>query len=163
ALRSAVARRFGLFTGHISRFIVISEFAREWIVRDAGVSAERVDVNPCAINLPGAPVEDPSRGGYVAFAGRLVEEKGVDNLLEACRTANLPVRVSTRAAESYAAPAGVDVSFDVSATREALSAFYRGARVLAVPSIWWETFGIVAAEASSHGVPVVASRIGALS
>ena len=43
-----------------------------------------------------------------------------------------------------------------------LADFYRGARVLAVPSTWFETFGIVPAEAMSHGVPVVASRIEAL-
>jgi glycosyltransferase involved in cell wall biosynthesis len=34
--------------------------------------------------------------------------------------------------------------------------------MLAVPSTWPETFGIVAAEAMGHGIPVVASRIGAL-
>jgi len=42
-------------------------------------------------------------------------------------------------------------------------AFYRGARMLAAPSLWREAFGIVAAEAMSHGVPVIASRIGGLS
>ena len=47
--------------------------------------------------------------------------------------------------------------------RDDLAAFYRGARMLVFPSIWFETFGIVGAEAMSHGVPVVASRIGALS
>ena len=48
------------------------------------------------------------------------------------------------------------------ATSEDLAKFYRGARLLVVPSTWSETFGIVAAEAMSHGVPVVATRLGAL-
>ena len=43
-----------------------------------------------------------------------------------------------------------------------LEEFYRGARMVVVPSIWCETFGLVAAEAMSHGVPVVATRLGAL-
>ncbi|MGH9786943.1 MAG: glycosyltransferase, partial [Terriglobia bacterium] len=30
-------------------------------------------------------------------------------------------------------------------------------------SMWFETFGLVGAEAMSHGIPVVAARIGALS
>jgi glycosyltransferase involved in cell wall biosynthesis len=34
--------------------------------------------------------------------------------------------------------------------------------VIVVPSIWPEAFGIVTAEAMSHGIPVVASRLGAL-
>jgi len=34
--------------------------------------------------------------------------------------------------------------------------------VLVVPSVWHETFGMVAIEALSSGTPVVASRIGAL-
>lgn len=37
-----------------------------------------------------------------------------------------------------------------------------GARAVAVPSIWYETFSRVMVEAYSAGVPVVASRIGAL-
>ena len=45
---------------------------------------------------------------------------------------------------------------------EALTAFYRGARALVVPSLWFETFALVAAEAMAQGVPVIASRIGAL-
>jgi len=44
----------------------------------------------------------------------------------------------------------------------ALSDFYREARMLVVPSTWFETFGIVAGEAMNHRLPVVASDIGAL-
>jgi glycosyltransferase involved in cell wall biosynthesis len=43
-----------------------------------------------------------------------------------------------------------------------LESFYRGARFLVVPSLWFETFGLVVGEAMSHGIPVIASRIGAL-
>ena len=43
-----------------------------------------------------------------------------------------------------------------------LDSFYREARFLVVPSVWFETFGLVAAEAMAHGLPVIASRIGGL-
>ncbi len=40
--------------------------------------------------------------------------------------------------------------------------FLRSIDVLVVPSIWGEPFGLVAAEACAHGVPVIASRMGGL-
>jgi glycosyltransferase involved in cell wall biosynthesis len=43
-----------------------------------------------------------------------------------------------------------------------LAEFYRNARFLVVPSLWEETFSVVSAEAMSHGVPVLAARIGAI-
>lgn len=36
------------------------------------------------------------------------------------------------------------------------------ARFLVVPSVWYETFGLVVAEAFAKGTPVIASRLGAL-
>jgi glycosyltransferase involved in cell wall biosynthesis len=43
-----------------------------------------------------------------------------------------------------------------------LDALYRNAVALLVPSLCYETFGLTAAEAMSHGTPVIARRIGAL-
>lgn len=40
--------------------------------------------------------------------------------------------------------------------------FYRVSRVILMPSLWWETFGRVAAEAMANGIPVLASDRGAL-
>jgi glycosyltransferase involved in cell wall biosynthesis len=51
----------------------------------------------------------------------------------------------------------------VTRSREDLDAFFRGARMFVLPSIWFEAFGLVAAEAMGHGLPVVASSIGAVS
>ena len=41
-------------------------------------------------------------------------------------------------------------------------ALMRGARCVVFPSEWYETFGRVTAEAYAAGVPVVASRLGAM-
>ena len=40
--------------------------------------------------------------------------------------------------------------------------FYQVSRLLLVPSLWWESFGRVAAEALINGVPVLASSRGGL-
>jgi glycosyltransferase involved in cell wall biosynthesis len=43
-----------------------------------------------------------------------------------------------------------------------MAAFYQGARFLVVPSMWFEGCPLVVSEAMSHGLPVIASRIGGL-
>ena len=55
-----------------------------------------------------------------------------------------------------------NVEFLGALSRADVDALYRGARFLVVPSLWFETFGLVAAEAMSHGIPVIASNMGAL-
>jgi glycosyltransferase involved in cell wall biosynthesis len=40
--------------------------------------------------------------------------------------------------------------------------FLRHARLLIMPSTWYESFGMVLIEAYAHGVPVLATRIGAI-
>ena len=118
---------------------------------------------PCVIEIPDVAA-DPAEGRYVGFAGRFVPEKGVEVLLEAIRLCGLPLRLAGDAPTHPACglfrpPRGVRHDAEQGAARRTP---IRGARVLAVPSTWFETFGIVPAEAMSHGVPVVASRIGAL-
>jgi glycosyltransferase involved in cell wall biosynthesis len=161
ALRNALARKFALFTKHVDHFIVQTEFGRDWLSRELGVGTERITVNPCAIAAP-ASSADPAQGAYIGFAGRFVPEKGVEYLIDAARRTGLPVRLAGNASSHPAIRPGDPVECVSTPSREDLDCFYRNARMLVVPSIWYETFGLVAAEAMSHGIPVVASRIGAL-
>lgn len=160
-LRNASARAFGLFRRHVSQFIVLTDFSRRWLRDEVGIEDARITVNACSIPLP-ATAADPAAGGYIAYAGRFVEEKGVELLIEAARRTGLPVKLAGNAPTHPALRAGDPVECVLTRSPEELAAFYRGARMLVVPSIWYETFGIVAAEAMSHGIPVIASRFGAL-
>ena len=163
ALRGQVTRTLGLFTRNITLYLAISSFLKTRLVA-AGLSDDRVVVVPNMISIPD-PVADAAQGGYGAFAGRASEEKGIPILLEAARKhPNIPVRIAGHGPLlgelQRAAPA--NVSFPGMMSPEALDAFYRGARFLVVPSVWYETFGLVAVEAMSRGIPVIASRIGGL-
>lgn len=162
ALRNASARRFGLYDRNVDRFVAISDFQRDFMVEKQGIEPARVAVNYCAISLPPHSVADPALGTYVGFAGRFVPEKGVEVMVQACRLAGLPMRFAGNAPDHPAVAPEDNASFVLTRSAAELADFYRGARVIVVPSIWSETFGIVAAEAMSHGVPVVASRLGAL-
>jgi glycosyltransferase involved in cell wall biosynthesis len=160
-LRNVVARKFRLFHDHISQFLVPTEFSRQWLMRDAGVPPERITIQPCAIALPANAV-DPARGGYVAYAGRFSPEKGAEVLIAAARLSGLPVRLAGRAESHPAIRPGDNIQCVPQSQAQGLDEFYRGARMLVVPSLWEETFSVVAAEAMSHGLPVIAARIGAL-
>jgi glycosyltransferase involved in cell wall biosynthesis len=162
ALRNASARRFGLFEGHVARFLPVSRHLGDFLERHSGIEPSRIAVVPPPVRVPSTPVEDPSRGAYVAYAGRFAPEKGIAVLVEACRHAGLPMRFAGDAPAHAAVREDDDAAFVMTRSAEELAQFYRGARVVVMPSTWSETFGVVAAEAMSHGVPVVVSRIGAL-
>ncbi len=100
------------------------------------------------------------------FLGRLVPEKGVGLLLEACR--RLPaqgwrLRIAGRAPAGtpgfQAEAAGLPVEF-LGFTDPA--AFLDTIDVLVVPSIWEEPFGLTVVEAYAQGVPVIGADRGAI-
>ena len=55
-----------------------------------------------------------------------------------------------------------NVTFAGWLNRAQLVGFYRNARFSVAPSVCFETFGLVGAEAMSYGLPVIASKIGGL-
>jgi glycosyltransferase involved in cell wall biosynthesis len=86
----------------------------------------------------------------------------VDLYLEACRLANIPAEVwgdgPTMPQLKSAWPAGNFVGW---AQPGALRARLERAVALVVPSLWYETYGMVVAEAAAAGVAVIVSDNGA--
>ncbi|MCS7313281.1 MAG: glycosyltransferase family 4 protein [Acidobacteria bacterium] len=114
--------------------------------------------------------DGPGRDGLVAFAGRLVAEKGVDLLLqaltrvpEACLeiAGDGPMRGPW---EALARELGLEsrVRFLGSLPLDGIAELYARSAVVGVPSTWDEPFGYAAAEAMAMGRPVVATPRGAL-
>lgn len=160
ALRHHIATSRNLYA-QVDRFLVLTEFSRDWLAHRAGIAPDRIDINPCVISAAPDPA-DPAGGSYIGFAGRFVPEKGLPLLLEAARLADVPVRVAGPPGSDPAPLRAMGIDVTITDGPGSLAAFYRGARALCVPSLWFETFAIVAAEAMAQGVPVVAARIGAL-
>jgi glycosyltransferase involved in cell wall biosynthesis len=112
-----------------------------------------------------ADVPPGSRGRYALVASRLSPEKGVDVAIDACRIARIDLVVAGEGPELEALRArarGASVEFVGRVGDEALARLRERASVALAPSRSAETFGLAAAEALAAGVPVVASRVGAL-
>jgi glycosyltransferase involved in cell wall biosynthesis len=115
--------------------------------------------------LAGAADPGASAGSYALVVARLSPEKGVDVAIDACRIADIPLVVAgdgpERAALSRRAGDGA-VRFVGHADDARLAQLRAGAAIALAPSRSGETFGLAAAEAMAAGLPVAASRAGAL-
>jgi glycosyltransferase involved in cell wall biosynthesis len=161
AIYNAMVRKFELVTGFVDQYITPSDFTGRWAVEHAGVPAQRMNtVNP-AVALPHSAA-DAGAGQYIGYAGRFVPEKGVHVLLRAARQAGLPVKLSRSVShiDPVELPPGTEVV--VTHNPEELDAFYRAARMLVLPSLWFDSFPTVGEEAMGRGIPLVGSRIGGL-
>ena len=104
---------------------------------------------------------------YFLFVGRLEKLKGVQDLIRvfaSYREAELLIVGNGNYASSLRAQAQElkHVRFLGSVHSSEITELYRGAIAVLVPSLCYETFGLIAAEAFAHGTPVIARRIGAL-
>ncbi len=115
----------------------------------------------------------PGRGFVVGYVGRLVEEKGVDLLLEAMaglgsmwRAYVLGSGPAREALQNQARRLGLAdrVSFDAPIPSSQMPAYYNQLDVIVLPSRtrpnWKEQFGRVLVEAMACGTPVVGSNSG---
>jgi len=138
-----------------------------------GGHAERADAEVIPNGVNPGEFDRGEQGGYVLAAGRLVEQKGLDTLLQAYAAASGdlggrrlviagdgPERAGL---EKLAESLGLNgsVSFLGSVGRDRLAELLRGADLFAFPSRY-EAFGVALLEAMAAGVPIVAARAGGI-
>lgn len=141
------------------RLVVLSAYMKRELVA-AGLGGEQVSVVPPFVHGLD-PRAEPDGPPCVLFVGRLTAAKGVRDAFEAWRLSgiDLPLVIAgTGPLRAELEQAGVEVLGWVG--HERLSALYRRARALLMPSRWQEPFGIAGLEAASLGVPVVAWESG---
>lgn len=161
---NAVHRALGTWTRKVSAFIALTEFAKTQFV-DGGLPAELMHVRSNYVDDPEATAIDVTRPDAPAvYVGRISEEKGIRTLLEAWRNMKVPLEVYgdgplLQEARKYAPPC---VRLHGQVSREKVSQAMREAAFLVMPSVCYEGFPLSVLEAFSFGLPVVASRLGAL-
>jgi glycogen(starch) synthase len=154
--------------------VLVNSLSVDAELADRGSVAAPVTVVPNGVDLDRFPAATmPPRPGRIAFAGRLVPQKGADVLLRAFGAllrrfpdAELVLAgdgVQRLYLERLARFLGVSrsVSFLGWQSPDELAEHYRSAAVAAVPSLY-EPFGLVALEAMATGRPVVVSQVGGL-
>lgn len=149
----------GTYQRCIDRFIALSEFSRDKFV-EGGLPRVKMAVKPNFVDIPKASPIVRSGG---LFAGRISPEKGTRVLAEAVACRNGP------AIDVVGAGADASLLKEVPRLRllgleqpEALYLRMQRAAYLVVPSIVYEHFPRIVVEAFACGLPVIASRIGAL-
>lgn len=154
-------RMMGTYRTCVDRFVATTEFSKRKF-EQMGLPASRIDVKPNFVDVPPVPAVADTRSGFL-FVGRLAPEKGIDVLLgaiERVEGAHLTVigdgplraRVEGHPQVRYLGWQGKDV----------VTAEMHKATALVVPSVWFETFGLVIVEAFACGLPVVASDLGSM-
>jgi glycosyltransferase involved in cell wall biosynthesis len=116
-----------------------------------------------------APRPDP---GYLAFLGRLTENKGVHLAIDVARQLGRPLRIAGNVPdepgdrqffETRVRPQlGDGIEWIGAVDDEAKVPFLQNAAALLVPIQWDEPFGLVVAEALACGAPVVAMHRGSM-
>jgi glycosyltransferase involved in cell wall biosynthesis len=163
-------------SGKIDLFVAPSEFLRRQYIRQSfpgsriatiehGLDRTRLaDASGCLLPLP-------ATRPHFGYIGSIASHKGVHVLVEAFNRLPADAALTLYGSES-GFPEYADrvrgmvrhphVRFAGPLDHRCIGTALRQLDYLVMPSIWYETYGLVIHEAFAAGVPVVASRLGAL-
>ena len=161
----AAHRVLGTWRHKVDVYIAPTEFARRTHIR-GGLPADRIVVKPHFVHPD--PGWGHGAGGYALFAGRLSTGKGVDALLAAWDRLDPgrrpPLKIAgdgpLAAVVAEAARRNPAVEWLGAQTPSRVVALMQDAAALIFPSLFYETFGLVIAEAFAAGLPVIAASGG---
>lgn len=163
----AVNRFLNTWTEKVNIYVALTEFARRKFV-EGGLPADRVLVKPNFVHPD--PGVSSGQGDYAIYLGRLSPEKGITTLLAAWERLgkSVPLRIVGDGALRPAIDAFVErmesgnILFLGHLAHEEAVAVLKLARCMVFPSQCYEGFPMTIAEAFACGVPVIASRLGAM-
>lgn len=153
--RHLVQARAGGLPGEAAHVIAISE-ASARCLRPLLPGDCRVHVVPNFSEVPRGVPAEVARNGDIVYVGRLSAEKGPLLLAESLRRLGQP-GVFVGDGELADAVRGHAPGLEVTGWLDpaAVRAHLRRARMLVLPSLWFETQGLVVAEAAAAGVPAI--------
>ena len=156
---------FNLFIGRsvemAYRIAAVSKTIAAETIRGFAVSPAKIEIVPNGVDEFFSP-GDGGEGDYILFVGTLEPRKGLSDLIAAWSSLPTRPRLVLCGAPGWRTRIGVaGVEYAGFVSKERLRELYRGALLFVYPSRY-EGFGIPPLEAMACGVPVIATRTGAI-
>ncbi|MEZ5692238.1 MAG: glycosyltransferase [Rickettsiales bacterium] len=159
-VRGFIQKNIGGFPKNVKNYITLSNNSASLLKPYLPSNANYYSLeNP--IDIPKKPPVDVTQNKSVVAVGRLDAEKGIEILLEAAKKAGISLTLVgdgelKKLAEPYD---NCHLTGWVSPAR--VIEELEKARCLVFPSLWYETYGLVVAEAMAKGIPAIVSDISA--
>ena len=160
--------------------LCVSDFVRDRFLDGLGSDAARGKLQVLRNAIPRTLAAPPAKEPLILFVGRIIEEKGVHDLVSALETV-LPRHPGWRAeiigssrTQRRAGPSAYEAAIRQRCARlggrvrclghlanDEVMAHYRRAAIVALPSVWPEPLTRTAAEGLAHGWPCSPTRMAA--
>ena len=166
AAMTAIHRLLATWNRKIDYFIALTEFARQKFI-EGGLPADKLRVKPNFIHPD--PGSKQGKGAFALFVGRFSPEKGMETMLRAwALVKNIPLQLAGDGPQRiYIQKIMLDqgltnIVIKGQMPKDHVLSLIKSAQFLVFPSLWYEGFPLAIAEAFACGLPVIASRLGAL-
>jgi len=150
---------------YIDRFIFVSKFAESKHIEFDKRFAAKADHLYNFTFLTQMTKQD-KREKYLLYYGRLVREKGILTLLEACKTLRVQLKIAgtgpLEKVVSQVSSQYSNIQYLGYTSGEELTRLIQDSYFVVVPSEWYENNPMTVIEAYAEGVPVIAARIGGI-
>lgn len=161
ALRNMFARKRRMYIDNVDCFACITNFQRRKLIQ-AGYDAKKIVVIPNFVDVVSDP--DFCLGSYIAYSGRLSQEKGVDLILEvAKRHPEIPFKFAGDLLNNdflLKTHVPSNCEFVGYLSGDKLSNFYKNALFFVMGSKCYEGFSMAILEAAKYGKCMIAPNHG---
>jgi glycosyltransferase involved in cell wall biosynthesis len=145
----------------VDMYIALTEFTRRKFI-EGGLPPDKLVVKPNFVQPD--PGQGKGKGEYALYVGRLSTEKGIDTLLKAWGQlgGKIPLKIAGDGPLLGGGKPSSGVEWLGWQSKDQVIALMKEAFVLIMPSVWYENFPVVVAEAYAVGLPIIASDLGSL-
>ncbi|MCW5876369.1 MAG: glycosyltransferase family 4 protein [Anaerolineales bacterium] len=162
-LNNAVHRGLGTWHSKVDRFVALTDFARHKFIQ-GGLPQEKIVVKPNFVQA--SPPSEAKREDFVLFVGRLSQEKGILPMLQAWEGLTVPLKIigdgPLRSQVELAASKSESIQWLGHQGPKDIAQLMGSARALVFPSVCYEGMPRSILEAFAAGLPVIASKLGAM-